>query len=162
MSIPKPLKLEPHALYILLLDLGNNSAFNWQLYLAATVTTGRTFHITNEAGPIAWECKSEAVNDIGSSSRLVLALQVGVVEPVLHAALARRLALVPLALYSVRFWEELCCRVWVQEALYALDDEGYLGLGSSVRDIEREARRLGVFNKSRGVRSVVRSKACIE
>lgn len=42
-----------------------------------------------------------------------------------------------------------------------LDDEGYLGLARSVVDIEQEARRLGMLNKSRSTRSVVRSRAFV-
>ncbi|KAF4761296.1 hypothetical protein N7455_002967 [Penicillium solitum] len=160
MSIPQSLPLEPNTLYILLLDLGGSCLFEWKLYLTSTPTTGQTFHITNEAGPVIWQYKSEAAYDI-SNTRVVLALQIGVVGPVLHAALGTRLTLVPLALYSTRFRESLCGRVWVQEALFALDDEGYLGLARSVVDIEQEARQLGMLNKSRGTRSVVRSKAFV-
>lgn len=161
MSTPQSLPLEPNTLYILLLDLGGSCLFEWKLYLTLTPTTGRTFHITNEAGPVTWQYKSEAVYDISSNTQVVLALQIGVVGPVLHAALGTRLALVPLTLYSTRFRESLCCRVWVQEALFALDDEGYLGLARSVVDIEQEARQLGMLNKSRRTRSVDRSKAFV-
>ncbi|KAJ5961015.1 uncharacterized protein N7479_008165 [Penicillium vulpinum] len=161
MSITQPLSLEPNALYILLLDLGGSCLFEWKLYLSSTPTMGRTFHITNETGPIAWQYKTEVVYNIASNMRVVLALKIGVVEPVLHAALGARLALVPLALYSARFREGLCCRVWVQEALFALDDEGYLGLARSVVDIEQEGRQIGMLNKSRGTRSVVRSSGFV-
>ncbi|KAF3024557.1 hypothetical protein E8E15_007833 [Penicillium rubens] len=163
MSLPQALALplEPNTLYILLLDLGGNCLFEWKLYLTSTPTTGQTFHITNETGPTSWQHKSEVVYNIASNARVVLALQIGAVGPVLHAALGARLALVPLALYSARFRESLSCRVWVQEALFALDDEGYLGLARSVGDIEQEARQLGMLNKSRGTRSVVRSRAFV-
>ncbi|KAJ5385275.1 hypothetical protein N7517_003186 [Penicillium concentricum] len=157
MSIPRPLSLEPNTLYILLLDLGGSCLFEWKLYLTSTPTTGRTFHITNETGPIAWQYKTEVVYSIASDMRVGLALKIGVIGPVMHTALRTRLALVPLALYSGRFREGLCCRVWVKEALFALDDEGYIGLVQSVVDIEQEARQLGMLNKSRGTRSVVRS-----
>lgn len=92
---------------------------------------------------------------------MVLALQIGAMGPVLHTALGARLALVPLALYSARFRKDLSSRVWVQGALFVLDDEGYLGLARSVVDIEQEARRLGMLNKSRSTRSVVRSRAFV-
>lgn len=161
MSLPQPLPLEPDALYILLLDLGGSCLFEWRLYLASTHTTGQTFHITNETGPVNWQYKSEAVYNIASDMRVVLALQIGVVGPVLHAALGSRLALIPLTLYSARFREGLSCRVWVQEGLFALDDEGYLDLTRSVADIEQEARQLGMLNKSRGSRSVVRSRGFV-
>lgn len=98
---------------------------------------------------------------VASNTRVVLALQIGAMGPVLHTALGARLALVPLALYSARFRKDLSSRVWVQGALFVLDDEGYLGLARSVVDIEQEARRLGMLNKSRSTRSVVRSRAFV-
>ncbi|OQE47390.1 hypothetical protein PENCOP_c001G05767 [Penicillium coprophilum] len=156
MSIP-PLSLEPNALYVLLIDLGGSCPLEWKLCLTSTPTTGRTFYITNETGPTAWQYKTEVVYSIANDMRVVLALKIGVIGPVLHAALGTRLALVPLALYSARFREGLCCRVWVQEALFALDDEGYISLVRSIVDIEQEARQLGVLNRSRGTRSAVRS-----
>ena len=151
------LPLEPNSLYILLLGLGGACLFEWQLYLASTSTTGRTFHITNDAGPIAREYKSETVYDMATSAKVVVALQIGIVGPIMHVALAARLALVPLTVYSVRYREGHCCRVWVQEALFALDDEGYLDIGKGVREIEQEAKQCAMLNKSRGTRSVVRS-----
>jgi hypothetical protein len=151
------LPFEPNSLYIILLELRDVCLFEWQLYLASTATAGRAFHISNEAGPVAWEYKNDAVYDMATSTKVVVALQIGVVGPVMHGAFAARLALVPLTLYSVRYRESLCCRVWVQEALFALDDEGYLNLGKGVREIEQEARQCGTVNRSRGVRSVVRS-----
>ena len=161
MSLPQPLPLEPNALYILLLYLGGSCLFEWRLYLASTHTNGQTFHITNETGPVNWQYKTEAIHNIASDKQVVLALQIGVVGPVLHAALGSRLALVPLTLYSARFREGLSCRVWVQEALFALEDEGYLNLTRSVVDLELEARQLGMLNKSRGTRSLVRSKGFV-
>lgn len=124
MSILQTLPLDRNTLYILLLELRGICCFEWKLYLTATLTTGRSFHITNEPGPIIWQYKSEPVYNIASNARVDLALQSGVVGPVLHAALGTCLALVPLALYSTRFRESHCCRVWVQETLFAFDNEG--------------------------------------
>ena len=42
-----------------------------------------------------------------------------------------------------------------------MDDEGYLSLGRSVGDLEQEARQLGMLNKIRGTRSVVKSRAFV-
>lgn len=145
------LHFEPNNLYILLLDGGGAGIFKWQLYLATTIS-GRTFYITNESSP-TWQYKSEAVN-MSTSGKVLLALKVGAVEPILHSALAARLGLVPLTLYSVRCRESLCCRVWVQEALFALDDEGYLIMRKSAKEFEQEAKRLAIVNKCQGVRSV--------
>lgn len=93
--------------------------------------------------------------------RLLLALKIGALEPVLHKALAGRLALVPLTLFSTRFREQLSCRVWVKEALFALDDEGYVNLGQRVRNVEEEAKYLAMLSKSQCERKVMRSVACM-
>ncbi|KAJ6044604.1 hypothetical protein N7499_007106 [Penicillium canescens] len=159
MTFSEPLKLEPNTLYILLLDRGNTYLFHWELYLAQTAITGTVFHIINEGGPTAWEYKSEPTSEISTLGRLVLALQIGTVSPVLHAALADRLAIVPLTLYSARYRETLNCVVWVLEALFALDDEGYMSLRIGIREIEQEAKQIGMMNKSQCIRTLVRSRA---
>ena len=93
--------------------------------------------------------------------RLILALKIGTIEPVLHNAMADRLALIPISLPSVRFREQMTCRVWVKEALLLLDDEGYLNLGAGPSDIEAEAKHYGMLGKSNNERRVVRSKAFV-
>lgn len=156
-----PLLFEPNALYILLLDRGDTYLFHWQLYLTTTALEGRTFHITNDAGPTTWQYESSTTKDMPQLRRLLLALKISALEPVLHKALTDRLTLVPLTLFSTRFREHLSCRVWVKEALFALDDEGYVNLGKSVRDIEEEAKYLAILYKSKCERKVVRSAACM-
>lgn len=156
-----PLLFDPNTLYILLLDRGDTYLFHWELYLTTTAKEGITFHIANDAGPTKWQYERIATNEMPRLRRLVLALKIGALEPLLHKALAERLALVPLTLFSTRFREHLSCRVWVKEALYALDDEGYVNLGRSVRDIEEEAKYLAMVNKSKSERKVMRSKACV-
>jgi hypothetical protein len=67
-----------------------------------------------------------------------------------------RLWQIPIA-YSTQFHESITCRVWLKEALFALDDEGYIKLTESVDDIEAEAKNLAMRNKSRGTKTVARS-----
>jgi hypothetical protein len=88
--------------------------------------------------------------------RLLLAIKIGAVGPIMHSALSDRLGFVPATLFSTRFREHMSCRVWV----IALDDEGYLDLGKTVREIEEDAKYLATRAKSRGQRKVVRSAAC--
>ncbi|KAJ5748098.1 uncharacterized protein N7511_009794 [Penicillium nucicola] len=159
MAFQQPLNLEPNTLYVLLLDRGTTNVFHWELYLAQTATRGTVFHIINEGGPTAWQYKTEPTSEIPTLGRLILALQIGTVSPILHAALSGRLAMVPLTLYSARYREALNCGVWVLEALFALDDEGYVSLDIGIREIEQEAKRIGVVNKRQGIRTLVRSRA---
>lgn len=161
MAAVTPLLFEPNALYILLLDRGDTYLFHWELYLATTALEGVAFHITNDAGPTAWQYERVVTNEMPQLRRLILALKIGSLAPVLHNALSERLAAVPLSLYSVRFREQLSCRVWVKEALFSLDDEGYVSLGRAVNDIEEEAKYLAMLNKSKNERKVFRSRACV-
>lgn len=90
------------------------------------------------------------------SQRLLAAIKIGVVDLVLHQALHDRLQQIPIA-YSTRFHESITCLVWLKEALFALDDEGYIKLTRSVDEIEAEAKILAIQNKSMGQRTVSRS-----
>ncbi|KAJ5257260.1 hypothetical protein N7478_013364 [Penicillium angulare] len=90
--------------------------------------------------------------------RLLLVLKIGSVEPMLHNALSDRLALLPLNRFSTRFSEQLNCRVWVKEALFVMDDEGYVHLNKGTKEIEEEARYHAMVNKSKSERKVVRSR----
>lgn len=77
-------------------------------------------------------------------------------DPAIHANLLERLYQIPI-IDSVRFRERITCRVWVKEALFALDDEGYIILTRSVDENEVKARNLGLRKKSLGRRAVVGS-----
>jgi hypothetical protein len=84
------------------------------------------------------------------------ALNIEVSDPILHAHFLERLHQGPIV-DSVRFRERITCRVWVKEAPFALDEEGYIMLTRSADYIEAEARNLALRNKSLGRRTVVRS-----
>lgn len=77
-------------------------------------------------------------------------------NPTLHAPFLERLRQIQIV-DSVRFRERITCRVWLKEALFALDDEGYIMLTRSVDDIEAEARNVALRNKTLGRQTVVRS-----
>jgi hypothetical protein len=48
--------------------------------------------------------------------------------------------------------------VWLKEALFALDDEGYIQLTQGLNDIEEETRNTAIRNMSGGRKTIVRSK----
>ncbi|KAJ5670279.1 uncharacterized protein N7477_005642 [Penicillium maclennaniae] len=157
---PTPLVFEANSLYLLIRDRGDTYVFLWSLYLTTTATEGIQFHIVNDVGPTDWKYERTSKNEILCLHDLLVALKIGVVGPTMHGALSDRLALVPLTLYSTRFRENLSCRVWVKEALFALDDEGYLNLEKTVQEIEEEATYLAMMAKSKGNRKVMRSATC--
>lgn len=106
--------------------------------------------------------------------RLLLALKLGSLEPVLHQALSDRLALVPLCWGAMRMNRVFTCRSWVLEALFVLDDEGYVDLrgggsggagtttsSAGIGGICDEAQYLAMIQKSKCERGVMRSRACV-
>ncbi|PLB53940.1 hypothetical protein P170DRAFT_431694 [Aspergillus steynii IBT 23096] len=157
-----PFPLDPNALYILLLDRGDSYLFHWALYLAKSASSGIMYHLINPdtTDPTTWKYEIQGISDGSYFSRVLLALKLGTLDPVVHDAVAGRLGDVPIQ-YSGRFKENVTCRVWLKEALYALDDEGYVELGRSVNEIDTEATHLAMINKSKRVRSVVTSRGCV-
>lgn len=166
MAVLPALHFETDGLYILLSDRGEDSygSFHWSLFLAKSNTTGTMFHLINAtlidsiraASASSW--RYETKSSIASQSRrLLLALKVGVLEPVLQDAVGDRLAQVPIEEYSTRFGEDVTCRVWLKEALFALNDEGYVTLTKSIDGIENEARFLAIRNQSNRRRTIVYS-----
>ncbi|KAJ5647598.1 hypothetical protein N7490_003970 [Penicillium lividum] len=57
--------------------------------------------------------------------------------------------------------QHLNCRVWLKEALIAMDDEVYFNLRKGLADFEEEAKTLGMVCKSKSERKVLRSKVCM-
>lgn len=92
--------------------------------------------------------------------RLIVAIKIGIIEPGLHQTLLDRLEQILIA-YSTRFHESITCLVWLKEAIFSLDDEGYIQLTQTVDEIEAEARITAIHNKSMGQRGVSRNKGTL-
>lgn len=151
------LTFERNGLYILLSNRGDKSyTFHWCLYLHQSTTSGSIYHLLNGNDPTIWRFEHLPDQTVIYDQALLGALKIGVLDPTLHAPFLERLRQIPIV-DSVRFRERITCRVWLKEALFALDDEGYIMLTRSVDDIEAEARNLALRNKSLGRRTVVRS-----
>ncbi|CAI7591950.1 unnamed protein product [Penicillium glandicola] len=142
------LTFEVNGLYILLSDRDDKSyTFHWRLYLHQSTTSGSIYHLLNDVDPTIWRFEHLSDQTVSYDKALLGALKIGVLDPILHVHLL-----------ELRFRERITCRVWLKEALFALDDEGYIMLTRSVDDIEAEARNLGLQNKSLGRRTVIRSR----
>ncbi|KAJ5789757.1 uncharacterized protein N7518_006768 [Penicillium psychrosexuale] len=156
-----PFEFEVNGLYILLSDRGNDVyTYHWGLYLHQATSSGFVYHLVNTANtanPTIWRFESKPSDDVMNSKRLLVALKIGVLDSSLHQHLLSRLYRIPIA-DSVRFREKITCRVWLKEALYVLDDEGYIKLTRSVSAIEGEANAIAMLNKMSGRRMVVSSK----
>ncbi|OQD75154.1 hypothetical protein PENDEC_c008G02811 [Penicillium decumbens] len=146
-----------NGLYILLSDRGEQSyTFHWALYLHQSTNSGFIYDLINEANSTSWRFNQQTGQDARAFQRILVALKIGDLDPALHRSLLDRLKEIPIA-YSTRFHESITCRVWLKEALFALDDEGYIMLAKSVNEIETEATTLAMQNKTLGKQTVSRS-----
>ena len=150
------LQFETNGLYLLLSERGDAYTFHWGLYLAKSTTDGEIFHLINLQNSAAWKYEYKLSRTVASSNRLVLALKVAVMDPSLHDTLQSRLSQVPVQ-DSTRFNERITCRVWVKEALFALDEEGYIKLTGTINQIEQEAKNKAMVNKAAEIKTVAKS-----
>lgn len=152
----EPLELDENGFYILLFDLGDGYRFRWEFYLATSTESGTIFHLISPATSDVWVFEAKTITDERSSPDLVLATKIASMPPLLHEALQSRLARVPIE-YSARFRENISRRVWVKEALYALDQEGYIKLTNSVECVEKEVALTAMMNKYHQRRTIIKS-----
>ncbi|KAI5787316.1 hypothetical protein EDC01DRAFT_661397 [Geopyxis carbonaria] len=158
MSSDTALNFEPNSLYILLADRGADITFHWSFYLTVSSESGFFFHVLNSAlNPNEWAYQTHAMTSTNVPSTVLLAVKVAVVEPVLHDALSERLGTVPLT-RSPRYGD-VTCRVWLKEALFVLDDEGYIKLTRDIELIENNAAFEAARNKVKRGRSVIKIDA---
>ncbi|KAH8690663.1 hypothetical protein BGW36DRAFT_58389 [Talaromyces proteolyticus] len=156
-----PVKFEPGGLYILLSDIGDTVQFHWGLYLATTAHAGHIFHLIH--GPQTgyrwmYQAKKTRENAIPYSVNLLFGLKIDVIQDCLHVPLANRLAQIHESetLSSLPV-EKINCQMWIREALYALDEEGYIKLGGNMDDLETDAWMAAAQNKLCKRRTVINS-----
>ncbi|KAI1977181.1 hypothetical protein LOZ53_001725 [Ophidiomyces ophidiicola] len=151
------LSLDVNGFYLVLSDCDRVYKFHWGLYLAKALQYGVVYHIISDSnGKLILE--TGPVENPFTFSHIILAIKLADMDPALHEALADRLAEVPVA-YSTRFRENITCRVWVKEALFLLDDQGYIKLIREVIALEREAIGAAIVQKIGGTRLILKSAA---
>ncbi|EGX89805.1 hypothetical protein CCM_08058 [Cordyceps militaris CM01] len=149
-----PLHLDVNALYVVLSTQSAGNACHWVLYLHISPRRGWAFHITNLASP-HWEYRcDEACDDMAASQTVVAAVKVAAdLVPEMHDALRARLgrdARPVVRLEDTPRFGRLTCRTWLLQALYELDNEGYISVlpGYAVHDVAEEAASLAAANQS--------------
>ncbi|KAB8228565.1 hypothetical protein BDV23DRAFT_183425 [Aspergillus alliaceus] len=160
--------LTPSTLYILLQSRSSPSTFHWSLYLTNThppFTTGTKHDLTHppspspDLDPRTWTYSSFPIDLLSpnAASPAIAAVKVDVMDDaeMLREAMEECLGNVPRGSYSSRFREEMSCRVWVMEALWELDQGGFIDLGGRVnvlgiQGLEREVVRAGLVAMWRG------------
>lgn len=81
------------------------------------------------------------------SKTLLVALKIAVMDPCLHEPLAERLAAVPVT-------QSVTCRLWLRQALFDLDNEGYIKLTRTVDEVLTEGSSIADLNQRRRRRRV--------
>ncbi|OJD20093.1 hypothetical protein ACJ73_08577 [Blastomyces percursus] len=141
---------------------------------SATNPTGTLFELTNPnpSNDKLWAYKTTLLTSFTHRHNPLCALKISNIEPLLQLDFHALLPTIPVVPYSQRFGEEISCRVWLKEALYELDQSGFIQLVRPVGDIEMEAQHLGMMcwyvrvgrGEGRGnlvVDRVARSNGCI-
>ncbi|KAK2762048.1 hypothetical protein FQN54_001054 [Arachnomyces sp. PD_36] len=153
------LNFDPNGLYIVLSDIGAIDRFHWGLYLATSEDIGVIFHLTNPPNSSEWIYETRTTSNMRQSVNLLVATKIAVIDPVLGGIMPDRLAQIPIQ-YSARFREDITCRVWLKEALFALDEEGFIKLTASVDDVENESKVAALTNKFQRTKGVIKSGPC--
>ncbi|PGH05544.1 hypothetical protein GX51_02883 [Blastomyces parvus] len=111
----------------------------------ATNPTGTLFELTNPnpSNVELWTYKATLLTTFTHRHNPLCALKISNIEPLLQLDFHALLPTIPIVPYSQRFGEEISCRVWLKEAMYELDQSGFIQLVRPVEDIEMEAQHLG-------------------
>lgn len=148
----------PFSIYIVLKLRSVAPPFHWGIYIptaptSATSTSsnapGRLWHAANRTGD--WNLEAEETTGLPFDMAFCTALRVGDVSTADRGAAAvddmwtacqRTLDAVPAdGVPSPNTGEKFSCRVWVQDALLALETEGIVNIGG-MENFERIERRL--------------------
>lgn len=157
-----PVNLEANGLYIVISNLGYDRLFHWGLYLATSPNEGLIYHLVGQVTiEETWYYRVKYSTGVPLGHELLLAYKIGVLDPALHEPMAQRLLEVPQG-YSIRFGGRVTSRVWVKEALYLLDQEGYIKLTAEIDEIEAEAIDLASWNQPRGTTTVEKCSYSLE
>ncbi|CAG8930229.1 unnamed protein product [Penicillium salamii] len=130
---------EINALYTLLTDRGKGAfAFHWRLYLHLSAQCGYIYHLINEDNSTGWRFDPQPSRNFMNSEGLLVALEIDVLSPGSYQLMLDCVGQVRIV-YSTRFHENITCRAWLKEALFLLDEEGFINLTLSVKDSKLEA-----------------------
>ncbi|EEH06669.1 conserved hypothetical protein [Histoplasma capsulatum G186AR] len=112
-----------------------------------TNPTGTLFELTNPnpSNEKLWTYRTTLLTSFTNRHNPLCALKISNVEPLLQADFHALLATIPVIPYSQRFGEETSCRVWLKEALYELDQSGFIQLVRPVEEIEMEVQQMGMM-----------------
>ncbi|KAL2846156.1 hypothetical protein BJY01DRAFT_247333 [Aspergillus pseudoustus] len=135
------ISFEENGVYILLTDVGEPIQFHWGLYLALSEEHGRVFHFVNNINTNhEWKFDSHLTTGIPNLKFLLVALKIAVMDRDLHEPLLTRLE-------AVSATPPISCRIWLMRSLEGLDNEGYIKLSATSKDVVGEGEMFAIENK---------------
>ena len=124
--------LEPGAVYIVLFRMASPKTYQWALVLATDAKTGAIYQNTSDGGPFYFDYPLHL-----NSTRFLVALKISRISSFdknFHSFFARVLRDVPTEGHK--------CRSWLHAAIYAIAEQGFIGLQpnhNTITDCENEA-----------------------
>ncbi|KAI5777812.1 hypothetical protein EDC01DRAFT_635480 [Geopyxis carbonaria] len=136
--------LENHSIYVFLNLRGFERNYHWGFFVPTSKPSGESWHANNPSAPNEWTLFYTKTDGIPNAAALCLAFKIGAVDSNGNGfeKLRAVLGAVPTSGEpSPNTNEAFGCRVWVKDALVALDKAGVVRLTKSVQEIEEAACR---------------------
>lgn len=133
---------ENSSMYINLSLRGANPGFHWAIFVPTNTPSGYIWHAVNRTG--GWELEAKESKDVPTSLDLCLSLKFGTVNSSNWNLVQDTLNANPAdGQPSSNTNEQFTCRVWVKDALYALQNAGIIHLVKPIDVIETQAIEYG-------------------
>ncbi|KAJ5951933.1 uncharacterized protein N7479_010346 [Penicillium vulpinum] len=127
-------------------DRGAGVGFHWGLFIPTPTPLGDVWHATNESG--GWNVKPNSSNKVPFSMSLILAYKISSISPSTFGACKGILDVVPYDYsHSPNTGEPFSCRVWVKDAIIALQKKGIIVLPQEISLIEVELVKRASLHK---------------
>lgn len=131
-------KFKNWSIYVILNLRGAESGFHWAIFIPTAAPLGTISHAVNRSG--GWFYEVLETNTIPRSIELCLAIKIGSITSTNFTTLKSVLKDVPAnGTPSTHTKEAFTCRVWVKDALIALQNAKLVQLPSSIEEIEQSA-----------------------
>ncbi|EGD95797.1 hypothetical protein TESG_03263 [Trichophyton tonsurans CBS 112818] len=126
---------ENYSIYVMLSSRGANPGFHWGIFIPTNTPDGHLWHATDrERG---WKLDQRPSKNVPYSLSLVLAHKIGAVNNTNWQTCIDTLNGIPAGPHpSPNTGETFSCRIWVKDAIIALEKNGIITLNKSIARIE--------------------------
>lgn len=139
--------LENNSIYIFLNLRGAEPGFHWGLFVPTNKPYGEVYHAVNRTG--SWSLEILTANRIPNDMSLCLCYKVGMVIGQNWQRFGDTLKEVAASGHpSPNTGEAFSCRVWLKDALTALNNVDIIHLTKDVREIEQVVVEMAEANRS--------------